>query len=262
MDELTRLLRESFEYSMTNVHTAFPGVVVKYDPKTRRADVQPSIKRRLPSDKFVDFPVIPDVPVLYPGTRQYTIHYPLEKDDEVLCVIMERGTDAWRDSGGSGIEEPDPRRYSLMDCVAIPGLQPVEFIEGGKEGLSVIHKTKPDGDFISSVVMDDDRMEAKYKDSVDVLIEDKHVRACVDKGVLDIGGNKLSYKNDKKDVFTVLSKILDDAMSSVRNVYSMETRGSPAKHKVSPGDVAKLKGNESDLGQDKDDLSQVMKAGK
>ena len=59
MNELTRLLKENFDYSMTNIHTAFPGVVVKYDKDTRRADIQPSVKRKLPSGEFVDLPVIP-----------------------------------------------------------------------------------------------------------------------------------------------------------------------------------------------------------
>ena len=78
------MLKENFDYSMTNIHTAFPGVVVKYDKDTRRADIQPSVKRKLPSGEFVDLPVIPDAPVLFPGTKQYTVCYPLEKDDEVL----------------------------------------------------------------------------------------------------------------------------------------------------------------------------------
>jgi hypothetical protein len=63
-DELNRLLRESFEYNMSNVHTAFPGTVEKYDPKTRRADIQPYLKRKMPDGQFMNFPIVPDVPIL------------------------------------------------------------------------------------------------------------------------------------------------------------------------------------------------------
>lgn len=244
MEELTRLLKENFEYSMTNVHTAFPGVVEKFTKETRRADIQPSIKRKLPSGEFIDFPVIPDVPVLFPGTKKYTACYPLEKGDEVLCVCMERGTDAWRDSGGSGIEENDPRRFSLMDCVAIPGLQPVDFIASEGGGFCLVHKSKTDGDLISSVVMDDDKLQLRHG-----------------KAVLTLEGDKVSFKNSGKDFFTVLSKILDDLATFAGNVKSHKTVGSPANHSVSPDDIAKFGTDESNLKQDKSDLEEVMEAG-
>lgn len=244
MDELTRLLKESFYHSMTNIHTAFPGVVVKYDVEKRRADIQPSIKRKLPNGEFVDLPVVPDVPVMFPGTKQYTLCFPLEKDDEVLCVCMERGTDSWRDSGGSGIEENDPRRFSLMDCVAVPGLQSVEFIAAEGDGFCIVHKTKPDGELISAVTMDDDKIEVKNN-----------------KAVLKIKGDKFSFKNDKKDFFTVISKILDDLETFAGNVKDHKTVGSPANHNVSPDDIAKFTTDKQNISQGKNDLGKVMEAG-
>ena len=244
MDELTRLLEENFEYLMTNVHTAFPGVVVKYDSDTRRADIQPSIKRKLPSGEFVDFPVIPDVPVLFPGTKKYTVCYPLEKDDEVLCICMERGTDSWRDAGGSGIEESDPRRFSLMDCMAVPGLQAVDFIAAEGDGFCIVHKSGTDGDLISSVVMDDEKIELRQKEAV-----------------LTVSGNKMSFKNGKKDFYTVMSKILDDCATHAENCAKHKTVGSPANHQVSPDDIQKFTTDQTNFQQDKSDLGEVMEEG-
>ena len=245
MDELTRLLQESFEYQTANLHTAFPGVVVKYDAEKRRADIQPSIKRKLPSGDFADFPVIPDVPVLFPGSKQYTLCFPLEKDDEVLCVFMERGTDSWRNTGGSGIEEDDPRRFSLMDCVAVPGLQPVKFIGAEGDGFCIVHKAKPDGDVIAAVTMDDEKVEVKHKEAV-----------------ITLSGNKFSLKNGGKDVFSVLSKILDDLVAFAGNVKAHKTVGSPANHQVSPDDSAKFAQDEQNIKQDKSDLGEIMQEGK
>ena len=244
MDELTKLLRESFDYQTANMHTAFPGVVVKYDAEKRRADIQPSIKRRLPSGEYAEFPVIPDVPVLFPGSKQYTLSFPLEKDDEVLCVSMERGTDAWRDTGGSGVEESDPRRFSLMDCAAVPGLQPVEFIGAEGDGLCIVHKAKPDGDMIAAVTMDDDKVEVKHK-----------------KAVVTLSDNKLSFNNGGKDIFTVLSKILDDLATFAGNVKGHKTAGSPGNHQVSPDDITKFAQDEQNIRQDKSDLGEIMKEG-
>ncbi len=258
MDELTLLLKDSFDYSMTNVHTAFPAVVVKYDKDTRRADVQPSIKRKLPSGDFLDLPVIPDVPVLFSGTKQYTVCYPLEKDDEVLCICLERGTDAWRDTGGNGIEESDPRRFNLMDCIAIPGLQALDFIGAEGDGFCIVHKSGTDGDLISSVVIDDEKIELKQKDAV-----------------LTVSGNKVSFKNGSKDFFEIMSKVLDDMKTAAENmkthagnVKSHKTAGSPASHTVSPDDISKFALDEQNFNtdsqnfaQDKSDLSEVMGAG-
>jgi hypothetical protein len=163
-DKLMILLKEHFWYEVTNMHTSFPGVVESYDPATRRADIQPSLTRKMPDGAFLAWPVIPNVPVRFPGTKKYTIHFPLEKGDEVEVTVCERSTGKWRASGGKDIEDGDLRRFDLNDCYCSPGLQPVEFIAVEEAGLNIVHKTGFDGDLISSVTMDDDKIEVLYKD--------------------------------------------------------------------------------------------------
>jgi hypothetical protein len=209
-DELSKLLRETFEYSMTDIHTALPGVVVKYDAKTRRADIQPSLKRKMPGEKFMDFPIIPEVPVMFFGTKKYTVHIPLEKDDEVLLIVSERGTDTWKNTGGKGIEETDPRRFDLQDCFAIPGLQPVDFISVEEAGLNIVHKSAPDGDFISSVTMDDNGIEAKYKKKADIMIQDDDILAMTEKCSFDMSGEKLDFTNGTTTITTDKDKVIFD----------------------------------------------------
>jgi hypothetical protein len=178
MDELSLLIRESIEYYMTDVHTTIPGVVVKYDAKTRRADIQPSLKRKMPGGKFLEFPIIPDVPVRYSGNKEYTIHFPLKKDDEVLLIVTERGTDTWKASGGKEIEENDLRRFDIQDCIAITGNAPQDFIAVEDEGLNIVHhKKEPKGDWISTVTMDDNKIRLKYKEKSEVLMEDDKITA-------------------------------------------------------------------------------------
>jgi hypothetical protein len=225
MDDLSLLLRETIECYMTEVHTALPGVVKKYDPAARRADVQPSCKRKMPGGKYLDFPVIPDVPVLFPGSKKYTLHFPLDEGDEVLLVASERGTDSWKAKGGKGIEESDPRRFDLQDCYAIPGLQAVNFIPVSEDGLNIVHKSGPKGELISRVTMDDEKVEVKYKE-ISVTLK----------------GDKASVKNGGKSLFTVLDTFMKD-------VIAMKTVGSPAQHVVSPPDIQKLTQDNTDLGQ-------------
>ena len=195
MDNLTKLLKESFEYQMTDVHTAMPAVVVKYDPKTRRADVQPSLKRKMPGDEYMDFPIIPEVPVMFFGTKKFTIHVPPERDDEVLLVFSERGTDAWKAGGGDGIEEADPRRFDLQDCFALPGLQAKGFIPVEEKGLNIVHKTKPDGKLVSRVTMDDDGIVLRHKEKADVVIRDDNITAKTDNCTMELGGNRIELTN-------------------------------------------------------------------
>jgi hypothetical protein len=175
MQDLTDFMREFLDYYFTQVHTSLPGVVVEYDSKTRRATVQPSLKRRAGNKEYVTFPLLIDVPVLFSGTKKYTIHIPLEKDDEVAIYFSERALEAWKDIGQDGIEDPDPRRYDLCDAYCVPGLQPQEFIDVPAKGLTIKHKTAWDGDFISHVIMDDDKIEIKYKEKANILMEDDKI---------------------------------------------------------------------------------------
>lgn len=240
MDDLTQLLHEAHEADTARMHTSFPAVVVSYDADTRRADVQPSLKRKMPDGSYSTLPVIPDVPVLYAGTAKYTVTFPLEPGDEVLCVASERSIEAWKDTGGEDIADNDTRRFSLMDCVAIPGLQAVTFPAREGEGFCIVHENE--GEQVASIAIDDDKIEIKRPD---VTMRFAHGR--------------LAVKADK-DLFTVLQKTIDDMAQAVKKTYSMNTAGSPANHVVAPSDKQALMQSETDLKQDNSDLAEVMEA--
>ncbi|MDR0474747.1 MAG: hypothetical protein LBH43_13875, partial [Treponema sp.] len=146
LDEFRKLVREQYEYAMTNVHICLPGKVVKYNAKTRRAEIQPCFKRKMPDGSYVNFPVVVDVPVRFFGTKKYTVHLPPEENDEVAIHFIERCTDVWKDEGHDEIEDKDPRRFNLQDCYVTLGLQPQEFIDVPEEGLVIKHWTAWDGD--------------------------------------------------------------------------------------------------------------------
>jgi hypothetical protein len=264
MQELDSLLKEQMDYFFSQVHTTFPGVVTEYDAATRRATVQPSLKRHTGKKEFVEYPLLIDVPVQYPGTKKFTIHFPLEKGDEVAVFFSERAIGLWKQTGMDGIEDPKPRRFSLPDAYCTPGLHPVEFIRATKEGaLQILHQAGWDGDFISSVIMDDDMVEAKYKEKATILMEDDHIKANTEKCSVDMTADvakmnnsqltmklnaaKASIKNGSKDLFTVIDKWMAD-------IIAMKTVGSPTQHVISPDDLVKLN-------VDKTDFGQVMEAG-
>jgi len=175
MQDLTNLIREFCDYYFTRVHTSIPGVVLEYNANTRRAVLQPSLNRRAGNKEFVPLPILVDVPVQFPGTKKYSIHFPLEKDDEVSIFFSERSIEEWKAAGQDGIEDADPRRFSLSDAYCIPGLQPQEFVDTPKDGLIIKHKTAWNGNFISHIYMNDNKIEIKYKKKCKVTMTDDKI---------------------------------------------------------------------------------------
>jgi hypothetical protein len=210
MQELDDLLKEYLDYYFTQVHTSFPGVVTEYDPATRRATIQPSLKRKGGNKEFVDFPLLIDVPVQFPGTKKFTFHFPLEKGDEVLVFFSERSLEAWKDSGQGGIEDPDPRRFALSDAYCIPGLQPQEFIAAEEKGLQILHKTNFDGDLISQVLMDDDKVEIKYKEKAQIIMQNDDILATTEKCSFNMSGEKFDFDNSTATIVADKDKVIFD----------------------------------------------------
>lgn len=245
MQDLTDLIREYCDYYFTRVHTSMPGVISEYNAKTRRAIIQPSLERRAGNKEFVPLPLLIDVPVQFPGTKKYTIHFPLEKGDEVSIFFSERSIEAWKDAGQDGIKDTDPRRFSLSDAYCVPGLQPQEFIATEEPGLQIIHKDKFDGELISHVVIDDNHVEVKYKDSVIDMKKDV-IEVTNGKCAVKINGDKASIKNKSKSVYKILDTLLDKMKTT-----KPTTLGSPAQHNWNPA-------IETAIGLAQNDLGMVM----
>jgi hypothetical protein len=258
MQDLTDFMREFLDYYFTQVHTSFPGVVTEYDAGKRRATVQPSLKRRAGNKEYIAFPLLIDVPVVFPGTKKYTIHFPLEKDDEVVVFFSERALEAWKDVGQDGIEDPDPRRYSLSDAYCIPGLQPQEFIPATENGLQIIHKDSFDGNLISQVLMTDDKVEIKYKEKTTVTMEDDHITGKTEKcsvemtadvvtaknskTMIKLNADKFSVNNGGKSLYTIWHTLLQTLQTTQPITF-----GSPATHNWNPAIAQAIGTTDADL---------------
>lgn len=110
---------------LSGVNTSCPGVIVAYDDSTLRAAVQPSIKRRFQNEEgeyvVQKLPVINEVPVIFPGSGERRVKFPVKKNDTVLLIFSQSSLDKWLETGGI-VDPEDGRRHSLEDAVAIPGL--------------------------------------------------------------------------------------------------------------------------------------------
>ena len=123
---LQDLLSKFRESMAAQIHTALPGKIVRYDSSAQKADVQPLIK-----DRYVDeagalqvrtLPVIPAVPVQFPGAGGYRITFPVAEGDTGLLLFAESSLDKWLVSGGT-VDPEDDRRHDLTDAVFLPGLR-------------------------------------------------------------------------------------------------------------------------------------------
>jgi len=153
---IAELLKAAVDQGLADTHVALPGLVVKYNAGTQRADVKPTVQLPYINDdgsEGVDvLPVIPEVPVLWPRAGGFFMHLPLAVGDTVLLLICERSIDEWNLTTGKVDTNPkDFRKHDLSDAIAIPGLATVpsalkEILSGaavfGKEkGAQVRAKT-------------------------------------------------------------------------------------------------------------------------
>lgn len=93
VQEVTNTVRENLK----GVHTAFPGKIVSFDPGTGLATVLPTMKYKKPDGKYIAYPQITGVPVVFPQSmgQQATVAYPIKPEDGCLVIVAEQSIDFW-----------------------------------------------------------------------------------------------------------------------------------------------------------------------
>ena len=99
---------------LSSLHCAMPGTVESFAADTQTASVRPVLKRN-----GILLPLIRDVPVFFPGTRESAVTWPVSAGDECLLVFADFDIDRWFESGEAG--EP-----LFLNCTAWRGT--AEFI--------------------------------------------------------------------------------------------------------------------------------------
>lgn len=108
------------------LRVALPGIIQSFDPDAVTAVVQPAIRyieRDNDGNKSTkDYPLLVDVPVVFPHGGGCTLTFPVKEGDECLVIFADRCIDFWWQSGG--IQEPvDGRMHDLSDSFCIVGPQ-------------------------------------------------------------------------------------------------------------------------------------------
>lgn len=128
---LTTVITDHIQSHLDELHTAMPARVERYDPARQEVDVKPLIKDAWPDEEAtmgirpVEYPVIPGVPVLFPGAGAFRITWPINRGDGVLLVFSEVALDIWKNSLANTIVDPQAYwRHHIADAMALPGLNP------------------------------------------------------------------------------------------------------------------------------------------
>lgn len=122
---LTDVLKTLLERAKTEIRVALPAVVQAYDATKQTVDVQPLLQE-LATDVTgasspVTLPLVPSVPVVFPGGGGFRLTFPIAQGDIVLLVFADRSIDVW--SSGAGATPVDPvalGRHQLADAFALP----------------------------------------------------------------------------------------------------------------------------------------------
>ena len=103
---------------VARVTQASDGHTVQVQPTVQQAIKDPTLTKT----SYVDYPVVPDTPVHFPGGNGMVLTHGLTIGDEVLTLFAENGIDAWHQNGGTAQPISD-RTHSLSDGVTIPGIR-------------------------------------------------------------------------------------------------------------------------------------------
>jgi len=136
--------------------TALPGRVQSFVESKQAADIEPLIHDTWEGEDGTNqtgpLPVIPSVPVCFPGSGGWRVTFPVSKGDTGLLIFCGRSIDRWLSEGGS-VDPQDDRAHDLSDAVFVPGLtdfaHPIDPFKNdrmtvGKVGGTQIH-LKPSG---------------------------------------------------------------------------------------------------------------------
>lgn len=122
---------------IADMHICMPAKIIKYDYKTRKADVQPGINQKYNDGEVVVLPIIHNVPVVHPAAGGASIIFPVKIGDSVLLMFSEKSLEEWLQDGKQATPD-DPRQNDLTDAIALIGLFPFSSPSPAENGADLL----------------------------------------------------------------------------------------------------------------------------
>ena len=135
-NEIKTVIKDWIKGANAEIHTALPAVVVDYKTESNKAMVQPVGSYKVKDGRNIKFPVIHDVPVVFPmgmgGKAGMT--FPVVAGDGCLLVFSESQLD---DFLNEGYDSDDMRKHDMRDAICVPGLYAPQVSSSGASQSSV-----------------------------------------------------------------------------------------------------------------------------
>ena len=108
----------------SKVQTALPAKVVNINNFNgeQMVDVKPLVDITTKDYVALEYPVIYDVPVVFPSAGGGMLSFPIAVGDTVLLIFSKRPLGAWLMSDGEQVSPKNFSSFNLTDAIAIPGL--------------------------------------------------------------------------------------------------------------------------------------------
>lgn len=109
--------------SMQRTRCVMTGVVQSYNSVQNTAEIQPTVRERIVNEdgsvQYVQFPLLINVPVVFPSTSVAKVTFPIYKGCECLILFNDLSYDNFWQKGN--VQNPvEVRRHDLSDGIAIP----------------------------------------------------------------------------------------------------------------------------------------------
>jgi len=140
---------------MKSLRVAIPAKITSINYAKSTCECQPLIRERLrmSDGKYssVDLPLLLDVPIIFPGSSDYSITFPLSVGDEGLVIFADMCIDSWWQSGDIQ-DQFETRRHDLSDGFFIPAQmsQPKKYANISNSDLEIKHRSSGNGLKITS----------------------------------------------------------------------------------------------------------------
>ena len=187
-DTVASLIRNMVKENNHNMNISFPAVVVGIERlEDGFIDVKPVVRY---SNSFTgettDYPILREIPLINPSTKNSTICFPINQGDYVDLLIQ--SVDIQKFVNGDGdIHDPDIPAYgNLANVVAIVGFTPYQQSafnpnnyanDFNNQDLNIVHNKNTDNEAIISINTDGD---ISLKSPTKVVVESKVVEVVAD----------------------------------------------------------------------------------
>lgn len=168
---LSEYVQDGIDYSLSQIQTAMPGVVVTVRQSLHEmtVDVQPMVSFMTEDDEPMERPVVLNVPIHFPTSRKSGMTFPVEPGDPVLLVYSMRNLDTWKRGQGTESAIPtDKRKFDKRDCIAIPGVFP--FTEAPNAPAKHTHAHDSKDTVMYSNLGDGNEVEVRLKPDGNLII--------------------------------------------------------------------------------------------